>query len=238
MSVPAVNVTVNTLDATAAVAAGVAPKPLKPETMLLEPAAAENPVIVTTSLLNELTFVGFMVTVMKPVEVGAVLTLEMVTKGVTATSVPEAVVSKALPAAIVAAAMVFDAAITPPGLMMLVTEKDACVPAVRVPAEKVTVNTPPVRVGAAVAAPLAMPVISPTAMVAVEVKPVSVTTTLLKPVTADGVNVMVAFPVDPAIAFAKVTAKLGVICTSVPVIVVSRVADADIVAAAMVIELA
>jgi len=53
-----------------------------------------------------------MVTVMKQVEVGAVLTLEMVTKGVTATLVPEAVVSKALPPAIVAAAIVVDAAIT------------------------------------------------------------------------------------------------------------------------------
>jgi len=112
VSVPAVKVTVNTLDATAAVAAGVPPMPLKPETMLLDEAAAANPVIVTTSLLNEATFVGLMVTVMKPVEVGAVLTLEMVTKGVTATLVPEAVVSKALPPAIVAAAMVVDAAIT------------------------------------------------------------------------------------------------------------------------------
>jgi len=112
VSVPAVKVTVNTLDATAAVAAGVPPMPLKPETMLLDEAAAANPVIVTTSLLNEATFVGLMVTVMKPVEVGAVLTLEMVTKGVTATRVPEAVVSKALPPAIVAAATVVDAAIT------------------------------------------------------------------------------------------------------------------------------
>jgi hypothetical protein len=40
---------------------------------------------------------------------------------------------------------------------MLVSEKDAGVPAVRVPAEKVTVNTPLVRVGAEVVAPLVMP---------------------------------------------------------------------------------
>jgi len=80
----------------------------------------------------------------------------------------------------------------------------------------------------------------PTAMVlpVTCANPVSVTTTLLKPVTADGVNVTVAVPVAPAIAFDKVTTKLGVIETSVPAVVVSRVADADAVAAAMVIELA
>jgi len=95
--------------------------------------------------------------------------------------------------------------------MMLEHVKDACVAAVRVPAVKVTVNTLDARV--AVAAPLAMPVNPPTAMVlpVTCANPVSVTTTLLKPVTADGVNVTVAVPVAPAIAFDKVTTKLGVI---------------------------
>jgi len=40
---------------------------------------------------------------------------------------------------------------------MLVTVKDACVRVVRVPADKVTVNTPFVRVGGEVVAPLVMP---------------------------------------------------------------------------------
>jgi len=129
--------------------------------------------------------------------------------------------------------------------MMLVHVNDAWVPAVRVPAEKVTVNTPPVRVGAAVAAPLAMPVISPTTMAAVDVNPVSVTTTLLKLATVVGVNVMVTLPVfvaaDAGAAPAKVTPKapkLGVIATSVATAVVSRFTAPNIVAAAMVVDAA
>jgi len=77
---------------------------------------------------------------------------------------------------------------------MLVHVNDAWVPEARVPAEKVTVNTPPVRVGAEVVAPLVMPEISPTTMAEVDVNPVSVTTTVLKAVTVVGVNVMVTLP--------------------------------------------
>jgi len=41
--------------------------------------------------------------------------------------------------------------------MMLVHVKDACVPAVRVPADKVTVSTPFVKVGGEVVAPPVIP---------------------------------------------------------------------------------
>jgi hypothetical protein len=77
--------------------------------------------------------------------------------GVTASRDPVAVVSKTVLPAIVAAAIFVSAACGALGLMMLVTENRAGEPAVRVPAEKVTVSTLDVRVGAAVVAPPAMP---------------------------------------------------------------------------------
>jgi len=76
---------------------------------------------------------------------------------------------------------------------MLVHVKDAAEPAVSPPAVKVTVNTPPLKAAVAAGVPV-MPVKSATAMVVDEVKPVSVTTTMLKLVTVVGVNVMVTFP--------------------------------------------
>jgi len=77
---------------------------------------------------------------------------------------------------------------------MLVHVKDAAVPAVSPPAVKLTVKTPPLRVAVAAGAPV-MPLKPPTTIVAVDVKPVSVTTTLAKPVTVVGVRVKVAVPV-------------------------------------------
>ena len=151
-----------------------------------------NPVNVTITLLNDETFVGLMATVMKPEEVGAVLTLETETKYVIATSVPEAVVSRVADAVIVAAATVVDAACTLLGFMMFVHEKDAAVPAVSPPAVKVTVNTPDVRAAVAAGVPV-MPVKSATTMVADDVNPVSVTTTVENPVTDVGVKLKVAF---------------------------------------------
>jgi len=85
------------------------------------------------------------------------VTLNVPKLGVTAGRVPTAVVSKTVSAAIVAAAIVVEAACGLLGLMMLVHVKDACVPAVRVPADNVTVNTPFVRVGAEVVAPPEIP---------------------------------------------------------------------------------
>ena len=155
--------------------------------------------------------------------------------GVIATKVATAVTSRKTPAAIVAAATFVSAACGAEGLMMLVHVKDATAPAVSPPAVKVTVKTFDARAAVAAGEPV-IPVKSETAMVAVEVNPVSVTTTLLKLATVVGVNVTVALPVDPATADAKVTAKFGVICGSDPTFVVSKVALAVIVAAAIVFD--
>jgi len=248
VSPPAVKVTVKTPPLTAAVAAGVPDMPVKPPTTMA--ADDENPVSVTTTLARAaIVVVGMNWTV--AVAVCAATAFERATLkdpklGVTAGRDPMVVVSKLALAVPVAAAILFSAACGALGLMMLVTVKDAAWRAVRVPAEKVTVNTPPARVGAAVAAPLVMPVISPTTMAAVDVNPVSVTTTLLKLATVVGVNAMVTFPLllvaaDAGAAEAKVTLKdpkLGVIATSVATAVVSRIMAEAIVAAAMVVDAA
>jgi len=76
-------------------------------------------------------------------------------------------------------------------------------------------------------------------MAADDVNPVSVTTTLLKPVTATGVNVMVNFPVFVAAADANVTAKDEkavveghvAIASSAPTVVESKAAEFAKVAA-------
>jgi len=249
VSPPAVKVTVNTPPLTAAVAAGLPDMPVKPPTTMA--ADDENPVSVTTTLARAaIVVVGMNWTV--AVAVCAATAFERVTLkdpklGVTAGRDPMVVVSKLALAVPVAAAILFSAACGALGLMMLVTVKDAAWRAVRVPAEKVTVNTPPARVGAAVAAPLVMPVISPTTMAAVDVNPVSVTTTLLKlvpVVPVVGVNAMVTFPLllvaaDAGAAEAKATLKdpkLGVIATSVATAVMSRIMAEAIVAAAMVVD--
>jgi len=249
VSPPAVKVTVKTPPLTAAVAAGVPDMPVKPPTTMA--ADDENPVSVTTTLARAaIVVVGMNWTV--AVAVCAATAFERVTLkdpklGVTAGRDPMVVVSKLALAVPVAAAILFSAACGALGLMMLVTVKDAAWRAVRVPAEKVTVNTPPARVGAAVAAPLVMPVISPTTMAAVDVNPVSVTTTLLKlvpVVPVVGVNAMVTFPLllvaaDAGAAEAKATLKdpkLGVIATSVATAVMSRIMAEAIVAAAMVVD--
>jgi hypothetical protein len=110
------------------------------------------------------------------------------------------VVSKTVFPFIVAAAIFVSAACGALGLMTLVTVKDVTVPAVRVPAVKVTDNTVNVfallgvRVGVAAAA-LGMLVKPPATMAVVDVNsPLSVTTTLLKPVTVVGVNWTVTVP--------------------------------------------
>jgi len=231
--------------------------PLVKDTVGVLPETWVNPVSVTTTVLRpDVAVVGVTVKVNVPGFVAAVLgapeakaTLKAPKLGVTAGRDPMVVVSKLALAVPVAAAILFSAACGALGLMMLVTVKDAAWRAVRVPAEKVTVNTPPARVGAAVAAPLVMPVISPTTMAAVDVNPVSVTTTLLKlvpVVPVVGVNAMVTFPLllvaaDAGAAEAKATLKdpkLGVIATSVATAVVSRTMAEAIVAAAMVVDAA
>jgi len=239
VSPPAVKVTVNTPPLTAAVAAGLPDMPVKPPTTMA--ADDENPVSVTTTLARAaIVVVGMNWTV--AVAVCAATAFERVTLkdpklGVTAGRDPMVVVSKLALAVPVAAAILFSAACGALGLMMLVTVKDAAWRAVRVPAEKVTVNTPPARVGAAVAAPLVMPVISPTTMAAVDVNPVSVTTTLLKLVTVVGVNAMVTFPLllvaaDAGAAEAKVTPKVRKLvvtaCTEAVVVESSTVVPANV----------
>ena len=212
-----------------------------------------NPVSVTTTLLKLATVVGVNVMVTFPLllpaaEAGAAaakVTLKAPKLGVTAGRVPEAVVSKTVLEAIVAAATVVDAACGVLGLMMLLHVKDACVPAVRVPAVKVTVNRSDARVAVA-AGMLVTPTKSPTTIVAVDVNPVSVTTTLLKVTTEVGVNVMVTFPLfvaaDAEAAAAKVTLKapkLGVTAGRVPAAVVSKITCGFAlfsVAAAMVVD--
>jgi hypothetical protein len=248
VSPPAVKVTVNTPPLTAAVAAGVPDMPVKPPTTMA--ADDENPVSVTTTLARAaIVVVGVNWTVAVAVCAATAFeraTLKRFKLGVTAGSCPMVVVSKLALAVPVAAAIFVSAACGALGLMMLVTVKDAGERAVRVPAEKVTVNTPPARVGAEVTAPLVMPEKSPTTMAAVDVNPVSVTVTLLNPVTVVGVNAMVTFPLllvaaDAGGAEAKSTLKdpkLGVIATSIAAAVVSRIMAAAIVAAAMVVDAA
>jgi len=113
--------------------------------------------------------------------------------------------------AYVAAAIVVDAACGALGLMMLVHVNIAGVPAVKVATGfQVTVNTPVLLTAAVAAEPVpVMPDTLATVMVAVDVNPVSVTTT--EETAADvvvGVIVKVCNPVDPATAFARVTPKL------------------------------
>jgi len=80
-------------------------------------------------------------------------------------------------------------------------------------------------------------------MVAVDVKPVSVTTTLLKLATKTGVNVMTNFPVFVAAADANVTAKgekfvfAGhvAIASRVPAVVTSKTVEDAKVAALIVL---
>ena len=107
--------------------------------------------------------------------------------------------------------------------MMFVRVNNAAVPAVSAPAVNVTVNTLDVKVAVAAGVPV-MPMKPATAIVAVEVNPVRVTTTLLKLATLVGVKVTVtAAGVVPATAVANVTpneSKLGVTAASVPVAVV------------------
>jgi len=79
--------------------------------------------------------------------------------------------------------------------------------------------------------------------VAVDVKPVSVTTTLLKLATKTGVNVMTNFPVFVAAADAKVTAKGEKfvfaghvpIASRVPAVVTSKTVEDAKVAALIVV---
>ena len=125
----------------------------------------------------------------------AKLTLKAPKLGVTAGRVPDAVVSKTVLAAIVAAATVVDAACGVLGLMMLVHVNTAAVPAVKVATGfQVTVNTPVLLTAAVAAGVPVMPVNSATTMVADAVNPpVSVTTTWENPITEVGVKVTVIF---------------------------------------------
>jgi len=203
-----------------------------------------NPVSVTTTLLKLATLVGVNWTVIFPVALTTVAglpaakaTLKAPKLGVTASRDPVAVVSKTVLPAIVAAAMVVDAACGALGLMMLVHVKDAAWPAVSPPAVKVTVNTPPLTAAVAAGLPVMLAAKSPTTMVAVEVNPVSVTTTLLKLVTVVGVNAMVTFPLllvaaDAGAAEAKVTPKVRKLvvtaCTEAVVVESSTVVPANV----------
>jgi len=112
-SAPAVNVTVSTLDAKVAPAAGVPVMPVKPPTAIVAGAAVDvNPVRVTTTLLKLATLVGVKVTVTAVGVVPATALANVTPKepklGVIATNVPIAVVSRTLLAAKVAAAIEFD----------------------------------------------------------------------------------------------------------------------------------
>ncbi len=161
-TVPAVNGTVNTLPAKVGVpATGVLSMPvILPTTMV---AVDVNPVSVTTTFAKVPAVTGVNEMVTNPLLLVAAFagaaeanaTAKRLKLGVIAGVVPETVLSKRLLAALyVAAATFVSPAPTAVGLMMLVHVKDTTEPAVGVPAEKVTVNTPPVRVGAEVVAPL------------------------------------------------------------------------------------
>ncbi len=120
--------------------------------------------VTTTVLRLVVAVVGVNVKVNVPGFVAAVLgapeakaTLKAPKLGVTAGRDPVAVVSKTVLPAIVAAAMVVDAACTALGLMMLVHVKDVVVPEVSPPAVKVTVKTPPLTAAVAAGVPV-MPV--------------------------------------------------------------------------------
>jgi len=241
----AVNVTVNTPLTRAGEPVGVVPPTpvISPTTMVL-PETCVNPVSVTTTLLKLATVVGVNVMVIFPLLVaafagGAEANWRATDPklGVTASRDPVAVVSKTVLPAIVAAAMVVDAACGALGLMMLVTVKDAAVPAVSTPAVKVTVNTPPLTAAVAAGLPVMVAEKSATAMVAVEVNPVSVTTTMLKLVTVVGVNVMVTFPLllptaDAGLPLAKATltdlSDAVTACTEAVVVESSTVVPANV----------
>jgi len=237
VSPPAVNVTVRTLDIKVAPAAGVPVMPVKPETAIV--VVDVNPVRVTTTLLKLATLLGVKDIVM--VEVACVIEFERVTitfRSI-ATNDPDAVVSRTLPPAKVAAAIVVDAARGTLGLIMFERVNDAACPTVRVPAVNVTVRTLDIKVAVAAGVPV-MPVKPETAIVVVDVNPVRVTTTLLKFATLVGVKVTVTGAgVVPATAFTIVTPKepkLGVIATNVPDAVVSRTLPPAKVAAAIVVD--
>jgi len=110
--VPAVNVTVRTLDIKVACATGLLEMPLKPETVMA--VVDVNPVRVTTTLLKLATLVGVKVTVTAAGVVPATALANVTPKesklGVIATNVPDAVVSRTFSPAKVTAAIVVDAA--------------------------------------------------------------------------------------------------------------------------------
>jgi len=110
--VPAVNVTVRTLDIKVACATGLLEMPLKPETVMA--VVDLNPVRVTTTLLKLATLVGVKVTVTAAGVVPAIALANVTPKdlndGVIASNDPDSVMSRTIPAAKVAAAIVVDAA--------------------------------------------------------------------------------------------------------------------------------
>jgi len=211
--VPALNVTVRTLDIKVACATGLLEMPLKPETVMA--VVDVNPVRVTTTLLKLATLVGVKVTVtaagVVPATALANVTPKDLNDGVIASNVPDAVVSRTFSPAKVAAAIVVDAARGTLGLIMLLRANDAGVPAVRVPAVNVTVRTLDVNVACATGL-FKMPLKSETAIVVVDVNPVRVTTTLLNEVMKVGVNVILCIPFDAVAAVCvRVTLILGLV---------------------------